>query len=94
MQIDAYLSWEIKVLKKGCVRKLVVQWDHFYKRIAGGLRLLVTQMPGKVSKPRKQRLEHLISQPRALKSQGCGKSGVKLWLLSWISNDVHVHLCF
>ncbi len=59
-----------------------------------GLEMNSRRLLGKVSKPRKQRLEHLISQPRALKSQGCGKSGVKLWLLSWRSNDVHVHLCF
>ena len=36
-------SWEMKVLKKGCVRKLAVKWDPFYKRIAGSPRLLVTK---------------------------------------------------
>ncbi len=30
------LSWEIELLKKGCVRKLAVKWDPFYELIAGG----------------------------------------------------------
>ncbi len=41
----------MKVLKKGCVRKLAVKRDPFYKRIAGGPGY--PKMPGKVSKPRK-----------------------------------------
>ena len=36
-------SWKMKVLKKGCVRKLAVKRDPFYKLIAGGSRPLVTQ---------------------------------------------------
>ncbi len=40
---QAMESWEMKVLKKGCVRKLVVKPDPFYKQIAGGPRPLVTQ---------------------------------------------------
>ena len=36
------------------------------------------KMPGKASKARRQHLDHFISQQRPLKSQGCGKSGVKL----------------
>ena len=36
-------SWEMKVLKKGCVRKLAVKRDPFYKRIAGSPRLLVAK---------------------------------------------------
>ncbi len=38
------MSWKMKVLKEGCVRKLAVKRDRFYKRIAGGPRLLVTQI--------------------------------------------------
>ena len=37
-----------------------------------------SRMPFKVSKPRRQCLDHFISKQRALKSQGCGKSAVKL----------------
>ena len=33
----------MKVLKKGCVRKLAVKRNPFYKQIAGGPRPLVTQ---------------------------------------------------
>ncbi len=78
----------MKVLKKGCVRKLAVKWDPpFYKRLAGG--------PWSLEKCQSQQGRVWnISQPRALKSQECGTSGVKLWLLSWRSNDVHVPLCF
>ncbi len=36
-------SWEMKVLKKGCVRKLAAKRDPFYKWIAGGPRPQVTQ---------------------------------------------------
>ncbi len=84
----------MKVLKKGCVRKLAVKWDPFYRQCWWPKTPGYPEMSGKVSKPSKQRLEHLISQPRALKLQGCDKSGVKLRLLSWRSNDVHVYLCF
>ncbi len=52
----------MKVFKKGCVRKFAVKRDPFFKywwpKTPG-----YPKMPGKVSKARKQHLEHLISQP-------------------------------
>ncbi len=79
-----HVSCEVNVLKKRCVWKLAEKRDSFYKHIAGGPKPLFSgypKMPGKVSKSRMQRLDHFILQQGALKSQGCGKSGVKVWLL-------------
>ncbi len=60
-----------------------LQADFWFPKTSG-----YPRMPGKVSKPRKQCLDHFFTQQRALKSQGCGKSGVKFWMLSWRANDV------
>ncbi len=45
-------------------------------------------LPGMALKPRRQPLDHFISKQWAVKLQRFGKSGVKLWLLSWWSNGV------
>ncbi len=75
-------------LKISRIVESFLQVDYWWPKTSG-----YPNMPGKASKPRRQHLDHFISQQQTLKSQGCGKSGVKLRLLSWQANYVHVYLC-
>ncbi len=95
--VTSYICWlscERNVLKKKMGLKIswiagsFLQVDCQWPKTSG-----YPNMPGKVSKARRQHLDHFISQKRALKSQGCGKSGVKLWLLSWSAFMHDRNLC-